>query len=95
MEFYQNKEKVTLKPLFGNAVSINDIRDREFNGEELSEKEKQALVNFDRYRLKELNKEQSEQEFQNKYIRLQVMANLSPYDEFLKEKYTIKESGRL
>ena len=68
-------------------ASINDLREKEFNGEKLSLKEKQALVNFDRYRLKELNAISDDMEFHKRYRELQVQANLGEFEEFLKEKY--------
>lgn len=91
MEFKNKHTETFIRPFFGTSVvSINDLRDREFSGSELSQNEKQALVNFDRYRLKELNSQKTERDFHNKYIQLQVMANLSPFEEFLKEIYSCK-----
>ena len=63
--------------------SINDLREKYFDQIELSTNERLALKNYDRYRTSELNRQTSE----NKYLQLQVMANLSPYEEFLKEAY--------
>jgi hypothetical protein len=71
----------------GDIVSINDLRDKEFAGEQLSKEEKTALTNFDKFRLSQLAQQKSERDFHNKYMQLQVMANLIPYQEFLKEKY--------
>ena len=81
-------QKYFNKSIIGGAVSINDVRDKEFNGEQLTEKEKLALLNYDHHRVTELNRQKTDEDFHNKYIQLQVMANLSPYDEFLKEAYT-------
>ncbi|MEW6467959.1 MAG: hypothetical protein AB1458_03495 [Bacteroidota bacterium] len=69
------------------GVSINDLREREFNGKSLSEQEKTALANFDRFRIAELNKQPDDLSFHRRYRELQVMANLGNYEEFLKEKY--------
>ena len=55
----------------------------------LSEKEKVALSNFDKYRIFVLNDQESEEVFHKKYMQLQAMANLSPYEEFLQDKYII------
>lgn len=71
----------------GGTPSINDIREKEFNGEPLTQKEKQALVNFDRFRLDVLNAQTDDMAFHKRYQELQVMANLGDYTEFLKEKY--------
>lgn len=69
------------------AASINDLRDKEYNGEPLTQKEKQALVNFDRFRINVLNAQTDDMAFHKRYQELQVMANLGDYQEFLKEKY--------
>ncbi|OFY89901.1 MAG: hypothetical protein A3K10_09530 [Bacteroidetes bacterium RIFCSPLOWO2_12_FULL_31_6] len=68
-------------------LTINDLRDREYSNKELSPQERLAIKNFDRYRIIELNKQTSESKFHNKYLQIQVMANLSPFEEFLKENY--------
>lgn len=75
------------KKSFKNFVSINDLRDKEFNSLDLNTNERLALKNFDRYRIKVLSNKTSEKEFHNSYQKLQVLANLSPYQEFLKEEY--------
>ena len=43
------------KSTINGTISINDLREKEFNGELLSAKEKQALVNYDRFRISVLN----------------------------------------
>ena len=67
--------------------SINDLRERDYKDYELSPNERLAIKNYDRYRINELNNQISEAKFHNKYMQLQVMANLTPYEEFLKEDY--------
>jgi hypothetical protein len=64
-------------------ISINDIKDRYFDGVELSADELTAMQNFDKYRLEHLNGSQNEEDFDKRYFQLQVMANLHPYTEFL------------
>lgn len=81
--------KYFAKADIGGVPSINDLREKEFNGEPLTIKEKQALVNFDRFRINELNAQKDDLAFHKKYRELQVMANLGDYEEFLKEKYFI------
>ena len=76
-------EKLIVKPY----LTINDLREKDFNNKELSHQERLALKNFDRYRIFELNQQKSESAFNKKYQQLQVMANLNPYSEFLKESY--------
>lgn len=68
-------------------VSINDLRDKYYNGVRLTEEERQALERFDRYRLEQLNSQKSEELFHKEYLRLQILANLNHYTEFLQEKF--------
>ncbi|MBL7882523.1 MAG: hypothetical protein JNL69_00525 [Bacteroidia bacterium] len=75
------------KSTIGGTISINDLREKEFNGKHLSKEEVQALANFDRFRLNVLNAQTEEDSFHKRYQELQVMANLDDYKEFLKEKY--------
>ena len=61
------------KSIIGGVVSINDLRDKEYNKELLTEKEKMALINYDHFRTCELNNQKTEEAFHNKYIQLQVL----------------------
>ena len=79
--------KYFAKADIGGTPSINDLREKEFNGEPLAAKEKQALINFDRFRLDVLNAQTDDMAFHKRYQELQVMSNLGDYTEFLKEKY--------
>lgn len=72
-----------------SITSINDIRDRYYRGDKLKNEELLALYNYERYRLYCLNLEVDERSFHHRYLQLQVMANLSPYQEFLKEEYSL------
>lgn len=91
MQNFQKYQKYFSKAIIGGTISINDLKEKELDSEdELSMEERQAIINYDSYRLKELNKQEDEKAFHNKYIQLQVMANLSPFEEFLKEKYQSK-----
>jgi hypothetical protein len=83
--------KYFAKAEIGGAVSINDLREKELSGELLSLKEKQALANFDRFRIAELRKQSDDMAFHERYRQLQIMANLGDYEEFLKDKYTQAE----
>ncbi|MBL4668120.1 MAG: hypothetical protein JKY30_02505 [Flavobacteriales bacterium] len=67
--------------------SINDLRDKDYDNIDLLPNERLALKNYDKYRITELNNQTSEDKFHAKYMQLQVMANLSPFQEFLKEEY--------
>lgn len=90
--FFMNSREALLKQYFsksaiGGTISINDLRDKEFSGGQLTKKEKQALENYDRFRLNVLNAQSDEESFHKRYQELQVMANLDDFQEFLKEKY--------
>lgn len=76
-------KKYFAKSDIGGTVSINDLRDREFNGESLSTEEKVALANFDHYRIEILNAQKTDMEFHENYRQLQVMANLADWKDFL------------
>ena len=75
----------------GEEITINDVRDKEFRNEILSEEEALALLNFDRYRLSELSKIKNDLEFNARYCQLQILANIADYKEFLKEEYFFSE----
>lgn len=64
-------------------ISINDIKDKYFDGVSLTKEEHIAMQNFDRYRLQYLNASENEEDFDQRYFQLQVMANLHHYTEFL------------
>lgn len=82
-------KKIFAKELGSSVVeSINDLRDKEFSGIKLSPEERFALSNFDSYRLKVLNSQESESDFHQQYRQLQVIANLSDWRDFLKEEYS-------
>ena len=69
-------------------ISINDLRDKHEEGP-LNDEEKSALLNYDNYRIRNLNSATDEEDFHSKYRLLQVLANLSPYKEFLHDKYKV------
>lgn len=78
----------SLKEEHGIGLSINDLREKEFNGEKLSGEQWLALKNFDKFRIHELNTQRTDMDFHKRYRELQVMANLGDYKEFLKEQYS-------
>ena len=80
--------KLLNKKTTGLVTSINDLRDKEFSGVKLNSEEKFALVNFDKYRLKLLNSQEDEEKFHLHYRQLQVIANLTDWQEFLKEGFS-------
>lgn len=82
--FFANQEE-------GDGITINDLRDKEFKNEKLTDEEAQAVLNFERYRLSELNKTKSDFDFNARYCQLQILANLAGYKEFLKEEYFFSE----
>lgn len=74
-----------------NPVTVADLKAKEFRNEKLTEEESRAILNFDRFRLHELNKIKNTSEFNARYSELQIMANLADYKEFLKEEYFFSE----
>ena len=72
----------------GGEISINDLKDKEFAGKELSADEKKALKNYDNYRINLLNSQENEDAFHQTYRQLQVIANLGDWKEFLKAEYS-------
>lgn len=91
-----NKRQEIYKNFFDNkgaeeTICINDLRDKEFRNEHLSDEEMQALLNFDRFRLSELNKVKNDFDFNARFCELQIMANIADYKEFLKEEYFFSE----
>ena len=64
-------------------VSINDLRDRYFDNLPLTQEEELALSNFDQYRIQQLNQATSDEDFKTTYLKIQAMANLSSYRDFL------------
>lgn len=77
--------RLIAKQQSGLVVSINDLRDKEFSGARLSAEEKFALSNFDKYRISILNAQENEDTFHQHYRQLQVIANLSPWQEFMRD----------
>jgi len=64
-------------------TSINDLREKYYDGKELSENELLAIQNFDKYRIDYLNSSESEEQFDTRYLELQAKANLSSFNDFL------------
>lgn len=81
----ENKTKTSTGVL---PLTINDLRERQFNNAALTDQEKQALINYDTFRINYLNESDTEEEFHKRYFELQAKANLAPFNEFLKEKYS-------
>ncbi len=82
-------KKYFSKEDIGGTVSINDLREREFNGDPLLKEEIQALANYDRYRIDILNSTKTDMAFHENYRQLQVLANLADWKDFLNtEKFS-------
>ena len=64
-------------------TSINDLRDKYYDGKALSPDELLAIQNYDKYRIDYLNSSEDEETFEKRYIELQAKANLASYREFL------------
>lgn len=81
------KTGIYKQAFLGNHVTINDLREKDFRGEVLTEEERKAVRNYEVYRLKVLNEQTTDEDFHKKYQQLQVLGNLGSYTEFLKEKF--------
>jgi len=77
----KTSDKNTKKEFF--PVSINDLRDKYYDGDQLTEAEFLAIQNFDKYRIDYLNSSKDEEEFDKRYLELQAKANLADYRDFL------------
>jgi hypothetical protein len=75
------------KKTIGGEISVNDLHEKEFSGLKLSAEEKQAITNYNNYRIKLLNSQEGEEAFHKVYRQLQVVANLGDWKEFLKPEY--------
>lgn len=84
------KTGIYKQAFLGDHVTINDIREKEYKGELLTEEELKAIRNFEVYRLKVLNEQTTDETFHKKYQQLQVLANLGSYKQFLKDKFLSK-----
>lgn len=85
LDIYLNSPQVSL------PTTINDLKDREFSGSSLESDEKEALVRFDAFRIWFLNESPTEEEFHERYARLNAMANLSSYLVFLKDEFNVQQ----
>lgn len=77
----KNSKQNVKKDFF--PTSINDLRDKYYDGKHLTEEELLAIQNYDKYRIEYLNSSKDEEEFDKRYIELQAKANLADYREFL------------
>ncbi len=73
----------------GNAITINELKEWDNDGKELNSSQLNALYSFDTFRIKELNSQENEEDFHKRFMELQVMANLYPFEEFLKGDYLL------
>lgn len=74
-----------------DTKTINDLRDKELHNESLTEGESQAILNFEKFRLSELNRTKNDFDFNACFCELQAIASLVDYKEFLKEEYFFSE----
>ena len=79
--------KSSKRSVISGIVSINDLKEKEDNSGKLSEKEKLAVHNYDCYRLEILKSSEDDEKFQKSYEKLQVLANLRSYEDFLTGKF--------
>ena len=75
-------------PTLSSTISINDLKEKELEGSELTDLELKAVFNYNKYCLEELNKNLSEEKFHSVYRSLGILANIGPYEDFLDDKYS-------
>ena len=68
-------------------LTISDLKAVEGSNGELTPQQHLAVKNFERYRFKTLSGIKNEDRFHQEYQRLQSMANLTSFEEFLKDEY--------
>ena len=88
LEALEKTQKTFSGSSVDEIVSINDLRDKS-ERTILGEQEKIALTNYENYRIKKLNESATEEDFHEMYKLLQVLANMSPFEEFLSPKYEV------
>ena len=66
-----------------DTVTINDLKDRLFNNESMTDEEHLAVKNFDSYRLDRLSKIDDDAEFEQVYLLIRAEANMLDYRQFL------------
>ena len=84
-----NEESINeiLSQSIDGLTTINDLREKGYtNPHSLTPSERKAIKAFDAYRLAAL-KSANEDTFHNMYLKIQVLANLAPYTEFLNPEY--------
>jgi len=70
-----------------SMVTINDLKELEYNKSDITPQQRLSIRNFDRFRYQTLTHITSEEKFHEEFQRLQVLANLNNYEEFLKDEY--------
>lgn len=68
-------------------LTINDLKELDYSKKNLTPQQHLAIKNFDRYRFKVLSGIKNEEKFHREFQRLQVQANLTNYEEFLKDAF--------
>lgn len=69
------------------VITINDLKLLEKDKKELSPQQRLALKNFERFRSSKLSTIKNEIKFQTEFQRFQSLANLTAYQEYLKDEY--------
>jgi len=66
LEVFEKTYKRSQKASIDGTVSINDLRDKDERGKPLNSEQRQALLNYERHRINELNATKSEDDFHQK-----------------------------
>ena len=68
-------------------ITINDLKDLELRKVDITPQQRLAIKNFERHKKQVLSEIKNEAKFQMEFQRIQAKANLSNFEEFLKEEY--------
>ena len=68
-------------------LTISDLKVMEGSNKDLTPQQHLAIKNFERYRFKTLSGIKKEDRFHQECQRLQSMAKLMSFEEFLKDEY--------
>lgn len=74
-----------------NLTTINALKQKRNSGEKLSSNQQKALNIFEVYRDQVLSEAESEEDYEQKFKEMNTLANLTSFEEFLKEKYLVNK----
>ena len=76
-----------MKEKLVSMITINDLKELEYDESKLTPQQRLAIRNFDRFRFKSLTNIKSENKFHEEFQRLQVLSNSNNWEEYVKDEY--------